>query len=75
MNTITVNDLTLTVVKETEKAVAIEAWKSGLNGDYKINVWLPKSMINDGVIPEWFLQKKMMENRACLNSIFDFVTK
>lgn len=48
------------VVKETEKAIAFKAWKTFNMGRGKAiewNIWVPKSVIKNGVIANWFLNK------------------
>lgn len=48
------------VVKETEKAIAFKAWKTfnmGRGKSIEWNIWVPKSVIKNGVIANWFLNK------------------
>lgn len=51
-------------VRETEKAIGLNAWanKIYMNGregkSWEMIVWIPKSIIKDDIIPDWFLNKK-----------------
>lgn len=54
------------VVRETEKAIAFKAWKTFDMGKGKAiewNIWVPKSVIKDGFIANWFLTKLESEAR------------
>lgn len=52
-----------TVVRETEKAVAVEAAGLGrFGGDYTATVWFPKSLLDEaGRAPGWMILRKMEE--------------
>ena len=48
------------IVKETEKAVAFKAWKTfnmARGKTIEWNIWVPKSVIKNGMIANWFLNK------------------
>ena len=49
----------VSIVKETEKAVAYEETRETAYGDKTELIWVPKSIIKDSIIPFWFLQKQM----------------
>ena len=51
------------IVRETEKAVAIAAVAIDAYGrsDLETQIWVPKSMIQDGAAPAWFIRKKADE--------------
>ncbi len=53
----------LVKVKETEKAVAVKGWCRSIFSDksWEISVWIPKSIIKNDIIPDWFLDKKNQE--------------
>ena len=54
------------VVKETEKAIAFKAWKTfnmGRGKSIEWTVWVPKSVIKNGIIENWFLNKIEAEAR------------
>lgn len=54
------------VVKETEKAIAFKAWKTfnmGRGKSIEWTVWVPKSVIKNGIIANWFLNKLEAEAR------------
>lgn len=58
------NDITgYSIVRETEKAICIAGQLSCYVTDQvvKSNLWIPKSLINDGAIAEWFYNKKITE--------------
>lgn len=52
-----------TIVRETEKAVAVEAAGLGRHGgDFTATLWFPKSMLNEaGQAPGWMIIKKLEE--------------
>ncbi len=52
----------VSIVKETEKAVAYEETRETAWGDKTELVWVPKSIIDNGIIPFWFLQKQMSKS-------------
>lgn len=58
---ITANNISeLQVVRETEKAIAFKAWKTfnmGRGKSIEWSVWVPKSVIKEGRIANWFLNK------------------
>ena len=58
------------IAKETEKAIMIFANMVCLTTDQvkSYNVWVPKSIIKDGVIPSWFIQKKQNDGRSFFSS-------
>lgn len=46
------------IVRETEKAVAYEYTTVDWQGfDVKKLQWIPKSIIKDGIVPFWFIEK------------------
>ncbi len=51
------------IVRETEKAICIAGQLACNVTDQvvKSNLWIPKSLINDGAIATWFLTKKIEE--------------
>lgn len=53
----------LNVIRETEKAFGIKAWcnYNRSSKTWEITVWVPKSIIKNGEIPEWFYAKKSQE--------------
>lgn len=53
----------LVIVKETEKAVAVKGWCRTIFSDksWVVSVWIPKSIIRNNIIPDWFLDKKYQE--------------
>lgn len=53
-------------VKETAKAICIKGYLVCVNTDQAIskNLWIPKSLIKNGVIPTWFFNKKVSEAMA-----------
>ena len=53
----------LNVVRETEKAYGLKAWVGYFNSNkcWEVIVWVPKSVVKDGVIADWFLSKKFKE--------------
>ena len=58
---ITTNQISkLNKTRETEKAIGIKAWASNRYGKktWEIIVWIPKSIIVNNIIPDWFLNKK-----------------
>ena len=52
----------VTIVRETEKAVAYEETHETAYGAKTELVWVPKSIIKDNIIPFWFLQKQMSKS-------------
>ena len=56
-------------VRETEKAVAIEARWHEPNTDQsgKRLVWFPKSQIKDGAVPGWLIEAKARELREAIS--------
>lgn len=48
---------------ESEKAIAVKGWANyeGSKKVFEIAMWVPKSIIKNGEIPAWFLQKKHNE--------------
>lgn len=56
----------LITVKETEKALAVKGWANyeGSSKSWEIAIWIPKSIIKDGIIPEWFLRNKENDYRG-----------
>ena len=54
----------LVIVKETEKAVAIKGWCNSIFSERKtweVSIWIPKSIIKNDIIPDWFMEKKFNE--------------
>lgn len=51
------------VVKETEKAVGFKGWKTFGKKAIEWTIWVPKSVIKDGFIANWFLNKLEDEGR------------
>jgi len=51
------------IVKETEKAICVAGQLACYVTDQvvKSNLWIPKSLITDGVIAQWFFDKKVDE--------------
>lgn len=51
------------IIRETEKAVAVEAAGLGRHGgDFTATLWFPKSMLNEaGQAPGWMIIKKLEE--------------
>jgi len=65
MFTATLNTNELVITKETEKAIAIKGWCNyeGSSKTWEIAIWVPRSILKDGVIPDWFYAKKSNEFR------------
>ena len=53
----------LVKVNETDKAVAVKGWCSSIYSDksWEISIWIPKAIIKNDIIPDWFLDKKYQE--------------
>lgn len=55
----------LYVVRETEKAYGFKAFVSNnysaSSKCWEVTVWVPKSVVKDGIISDWFVQKKYAE--------------
>ena len=49
------------VVRETEKAILVEADACRYKNIFKTTFWCPKSQIKDGVIPEWIISRVEVE--------------
>jgi len=49
------------VIRETEKAICIEVEYdlTSIEKIVKKNFWVPKSLVNDNVIPVWFVNQKL----------------
>ena len=45
------------VMKETEKAIGFKGWKTFGKKAIEWTIWVPKSVIKDGYIANWFLNK------------------
>lgn len=54
------------IIRETEKAICVSASLVCVVTDQAIknNIWVPKSIINSGVIPVWFISKKEQEAKS-----------
>lgn len=52
-----------TVIRETEKAICIagELYCVVTDQSVRSNLWIPKSLVKDGVIADWFFEKKVEE--------------
>ena len=51
------------VVKETAKAIGFKGWKTFGKKAIEWTIWVPKSVIKDGFIANWFLNKMEDEGR------------
>jgi len=59
------------VWKETEKAIMIRATgKAARSGSiFGFDMWVPKSLVKDGEIPMWFIQK-VADEKAIVSITF-----
>jgi len=50
-------------IRESEKAVAINVYFECLHTERTVTrmAWIPKSLLQNGCVPEWFLTKKVNE--------------
>lgn len=65
----------LKVIRETEKAVAIEATSNTFNYNNQLVsdtqlVWIPKSMVKDGKAPKWYVDNKIADLTVNEKGIF-----
>ena len=53
----------LKIAKESDKAYGFKAWGNyeGKSKCWEMIMWCPKSIVKDGIIPDWFLNKKMSD--------------